>query len=242
MRKFHPLADIFPLMEGAEFDAFVEDIRRNGLREKIDLYDGMIAEGRNRYRALQRLGIDPEREPKKYFRKAIYVAGGPQRHDDGKIPTREQLKRHDDDRVRAYIISKNIHRRHLTAEQRRELIGKLIAAAPQKSDRQIAETVKASPSTVGKVRREKEAKGEVSKLDTRTDRKGVQQPARKERKAKPKPQPAPEPVTPPHVTTYDSPLSAAWARASREQKRKCLSDHWKEVEDIRADIIAVPQP
>ena len=75
----------------------------------------------------------------------------------------------------AYVISANIHRRHLTAEQKRELIAKLIKATPEKSDRQIAETVKASPTTVGTVRAEMEAKGDVSKLDTRTDSLGRQQ-------------------------------------------------------------------
>ena len=53
-----------------------------------------------------------------------------------------------------YVISANIHRRHLTAEQKRELIAKLLKATPEKSDRQIAETVKASPTTVGTVRAE----------------------------------------------------------------------------------------
>src|SRR5262249_41046078 len=74
---------------------------------------------------------------------------------------------------------------HLTAEQRRELIDKLIKATPEKSDRQIAETVKASPTTVGTRRAKMEAKGEVSKLDTRTDAKGVKQPASKPRNPKP---------------------------------------------------------
>jgi hypothetical protein len=81
----------------------------------------------------------------------------------------------------SYVISVNLHRRHLhlTAEGKRDLIAKLIKATPDKSDRQIAETVKASPTTVGTVRAGMEVRGEVSKLDTRTDARGVKQPARK---------------------------------------------------------------
>jgi ParB-like chromosome segregation protein Spo0J len=165
--RFHPLADIFPLMEGEEFDALVEDIKAYGLREKIDLHQGKIVEGRNRYRALQRLGIDPSADPTKYFRKAIYAHTV-----GGEIASHEQSN---DDRVRAYVISKNIHRRHLTVEQKRELIAKLIKAQPEKSDRQVAAVVKASPTTVGTVRAKMEATGDVSKLDTRTDTKGRKQ-------------------------------------------------------------------
>ena len=171
--KFHPLADIFPLMEGAEFDALVADIKAHGLREKIDLYQGKIVEGRNRYRALQRLGIDPSADPGKYFRKAIYAHTV-----GGEIAPHEQ---NNDDRVRAYVISKNIHRRHLTPEQKRDLIAKVIAAKPEASDRRIAKQVKADHKTVGAIRRAKESTGEVSPVAKRVgaDGKARKQPAQK---------------------------------------------------------------
>jgi hypothetical protein len=86
----------------------------------------------------------------------------------------------------AYAVSANIHRRHLTAEQKREVMAALIKAQPEKPDLQIAKAVKVSPTTVGTVRREMEAKGDVSKLETRTDTKGRQQPARKARPPKEK--------------------------------------------------------
>jgi hypothetical protein len=169
--KFHPLADIFPLTEGAEFDALVADIKANGLREKIDLYEGKIVDGRNRYLALQRLEIDPSADPSKYFRKAIYA-----HTTGGEIAPHE---RDNDDRVRAYVISKNIHRRHLTPEQKRDLIAKLLKATPEKSDRQIAKTVKASHHTVETVRTKMEGRGQIDHVEKRIDTKGRKQPAAK---------------------------------------------------------------
>jgi hypothetical protein len=170
--QFHPLAGLFPLMEGTEFEELVADIKAHGLRERIDLYQGKIADGRNRYRALQQLGIDPSTDQKKYFRKALYAHSA-----GGEIAPHEQ---NNDDRVRALIISRNIHRRHLTAEQKREIIAKVIAAKPEASDRQIAKQVKADHKTVGAVRKAKEATGEVSPVEKRvgTDGKVRKQPAK----------------------------------------------------------------
>jgi hypothetical protein len=82
-------------------------------------------------------------------------------------------------------ISANIHRRHLTAEQKRELIAKLLKAKPKpkpkQSNRQIAKQVKADDKTVAKVRKELEARSEISNVDTRTDTKGRKQPAERKR-------------------------------------------------------------
>ena len=49
----HPVAAIFPMMQGDDFDELVADIREHGQREAILLHpDGTILDGRNRYQAL----------------------------------------------------------------------------------------------------------------------------------------------------------------------------------------------
>lgn len=92
----HPAAEIFPLMSGADFDALVADIRENGQRELIVLHDGQVLDGRNRLRACQQLGIEPR--TRKWDGK-----GSPE----------------------AYVISANLHRRHLNESQRSAIAKKL---------------------------------------------------------------------------------------------------------------------
>ena len=90
MKEFHPAADIFPLMQEQEFSAFVADIRTNGLRHPIFLHaDGRILDGRNRYRACLKTGIEPRFET---------------------APETDSLVR--------LLLSLNLHRRHLTSDQR----------------------------------------------------------------------------------------------------------------------------
>ena len=57
--QFHPAVEIFPIMAGAEFEGLVADIRDNGQLEAIVICNGMILDGRNRYKACQMLGIEP---------------------------------------------------------------------------------------------------------------------------------------------------------------------------------------
>jgi len=57
--EFHPLANIFPLVEGTEFDELMADIREHGLHAPIVVYEDKILDGRNRYRACLAAGIEP---------------------------------------------------------------------------------------------------------------------------------------------------------------------------------------
>ena len=56
----HPLADLFPLMNDADFTTLQDDIAAQGLLEPLWLYEGQILDGRNRYKACQELGIQPQ--------------------------------------------------------------------------------------------------------------------------------------------------------------------------------------
>lgn len=53
--KVHPAATEFPLLEGALFDELVESIRRHGQLVPVLTYKGLLLDGRNRVRAVERL-------------------------------------------------------------------------------------------------------------------------------------------------------------------------------------------
>lgn len=88
--KFHDVANIFPMMTATEFETIKNDIAINGLREPIYLYEGKIIDGRNRYNACLETGVKP-----------IY------RNYEG---TENELI--------DFVISLNLHRRHLTTSQK----------------------------------------------------------------------------------------------------------------------------
>ena len=56
----HPLADLFPMMQGAEFERFRTALQSDGrLYDEIVLLDGMILDGRNRQRACNETRVAP---------------------------------------------------------------------------------------------------------------------------------------------------------------------------------------
>jgi ParB-like chromosome segregation protein Spo0J len=95
--EFHELADAFPTLDPKEIMALADDIAENTQHEPIVIFEGKVLDGRNRYRACLAAGVEPS-----------------SREFDG-----------DFDAARRFVISSNLHRRHLTVEQRSVAAAKL---------------------------------------------------------------------------------------------------------------------
>lgn len=93
MPAIHPAADFFPLIDGKDLQSLADDIKANGQREPCVMLRGKLLDGRNRWRACSLLGIEP----------AQREFGS--RASDGADPIR-------------FVLSVNLHRRHLDASQR----------------------------------------------------------------------------------------------------------------------------
>lgn len=86
--QVHPLAELLPVMTEEQYQELKSDIEKNGQHESIKLYDHQILDGRHRFLVCQQLGIPPKVEQ---------WAGTD---------------------ARQYVISVNLKRRHLSANQR----------------------------------------------------------------------------------------------------------------------------
>lgn len=125
---WHPYAETFPLLEGQELLAFEADLlASDGNRDPItfrvlvDVSTGLTRQyldGRNRARSCLKLGL----------------------------PLAELMVYVEDEEVKAYIDSKNLHRRHLTTDWRRGQVAELTQQGL--SSRAIAAAVGCDPKTV----------------------------------------------------------------------------------------------
>ena len=97
--EFHPFADIFPMMDEAGLAELAADIKAESQREPIYLWQGRIIDGRNRYRACAIAGVEP-------VVKRIEFPGG-------------------DKEAIAFVVSRNLKRRHLSVTQRSDVARKL---------------------------------------------------------------------------------------------------------------------
>jgi ParB-like chromosome segregation protein Spo0J len=119
----HPLANMFPMIEGGAFEELKRDISAQGILEPIRLYQGMILDGRNRYAAAKACGH--------VFSLDDFIQW------EGTLAEAE-----------AWVISTNLHRRHLSAKQKQEMVRDRIRKAPEMSNRQIAKLLGVSHTMV----------------------------------------------------------------------------------------------
>src|SRR5271156_4360093 len=54
--RYHPLSDLFPLLEGDAYRALAEDVRDKGILDPIVTLNGMILDGRHRFLAARDCG------------------------------------------------------------------------------------------------------------------------------------------------------------------------------------------
>jgi ParB-like chromosome segregation protein Spo0J len=92
----HPAADLFPMLPASELQALADDIRTNGQREPVVLWDGQVLDGRNRLAACALAGVEP-------LTRTLDVCPDPL----------------------AYVLSTNLHRRHLSESQRAMVAAKV---------------------------------------------------------------------------------------------------------------------
>jgi hypothetical protein len=106
----HPAAELFPMMNATDTDGWkglIEDVRVNGCHQPLVVdHEGRLVDGRNRLAAIAELrgeGIDAPFE----------VVLCPKSDEAG---------------IRSWVISTNLHRRHLTTSQRAAIAAGMVTA------------------------------------------------------------------------------------------------------------------
>ena len=117
--KSHPAADILPMLDDAELQALAADIKANGQTDPIILFDGQVLDGRNRLRACAIAGVEPR-----------FVDG----YDGASDPE-------------TFVLSKNLHRRHLS-ESQRALVAARVCKNSDKSSRDAGKLLNISHTSV----------------------------------------------------------------------------------------------
>jgi phage N-6-adenine-methyltransferase len=139
-----------------EYAALKEDIAARGVMVPVELDEaGNVLDGHHRLQICEELGI-------------------------AEYPTIIRTGLTEDEK-REHILALNIDRRHMTREERRELIEELLKATPEASNRDIAGQAKVSDHTVATVRDGLEESAQIAHFSHRKDpRTGkLTQPARR---------------------------------------------------------------
>jgi hypothetical protein len=155
-----------PPLSGDEYAALEQSIKDHGIQVPILVdTEGVVIDGHHRKKIADDLGVHCPR-------KVLYDAT--------------------DTEKRTLALSLNLDRRHLSREQRRDLIAASLKADPQLSNREHARRTGASDHTVADIRDDLEEGAQITHLDKRDNPQGRPQPATKTPKTIP-PAPAPKP-------------------------------------------------
>lgn len=128
----HPAANIFPMLDEPDLAALAEDIRAHGLRNPVVVIGSKVLDGRNRLAACDRIGIE-----------ATFVQF------EGDDPV-------------AFVLSHNLHRRHLNESQRAMVAARIatmrqgartdIASIEARSQKAAADTLNVGRASVQRAR------------------------------------------------------------------------------------------
>ncbi len=239
--KVHPAADVYPMLSDDELKALGEDIKQNGLRDPVTFWrhdeymaidlpvTGYLIDGRNRLEAMERAGLD--------IREALGVSERFTDHWYDQQTDRIQYL-HDicgdagPNHVSAFLVSKNIRRRHLTKTDQVRLIAATYdaareaetALAPKQRPRNKPPHVEeVSKGGRGKVNETKAAVMAIAKeqgISKATVERGLRE--------TPPPQPKPKP----------KPMTDAWdaiKKLSLNEKRTLLKQLTKHLEACEAE-------
>lgn len=132
----HPAAGLFPMLGADALDALTADIQAHGLREPLVLDpDGSLLDGRNRLAACRAAGVEPT------FR--THTGGDPV----------------------AFVLSENLHRRHLTEGQKAQL-------------GEHVEAMYAAQQTIGRPRKDEKTSANLHPIASKPERKSAARAAR----------------------------------------------------------------
>ena len=155
---------VMPELSSEDYRLLYDDMAHYGQRCPIDVDEnGATLDGHHRLKICRELGIEP----------ILRVVRG--------LEDREK---------REFAIAVNLARRHLTPAQKRDLIGEVLMASPEKSNREIGRLTKSNHETVEVKRKELESGGGIRHQHQRVGKDGVAQPSVKTVTPKPTTQPS----------------------------------------------------
>lgn len=128
MMPCHPITALFPLIEGQAFEDLAIDIDLHGQREPIWTYMGQIIDGRNRDRAIETANRWRRRDGRPFLSPCYREWNG-----QGSLV--------------AFVLSINLHRRHLTESLRGMLAARAAAMMEEEARQRQLEGLKKTKPT-----------------------------------------------------------------------------------------------